>query len=534
MSDIKLKNTPNKKIKTINKSIIQAERFKDNFIRTKEKVNEAIDDDNSTNEYSSNKVMFVADRSFNDGANTFNKHGQKALFKTKDNYKKIKTMLNKSQTKNKARQTIKNSKNSIKTSREVVKNTQKIAKESIKIKQYTMKVAQKTVQGVKLTVKATISMVKSIIAGTKALISAIVAGGWIAVVVILVICLVNLLVGSVFGIFFSGEKVSKDSFTMKDLIAECNQEFSDKLQTIQDQNSHEDYVLDGSMAPWKDILLIYTVKISNGINEKDVITIDDNKKSIFKQIFWDMNILSSEVKEELVIERGINANESPKEIQKKVLHIKITPKSIDEMRVQYNFNLEQNKQLTELSDKKYSSLWNGVIYGSNSGEVIDWKQYDTSWKNTRIGNTDKTIGNIGCLVTSIAILIEKSGIDTKIKPFNPGTFVEALNKNGGFDNVGNLQYLAIEKVIPGFKYGGNINLREKTRNEKLNLITQYLSQGFLITIEVKGATPGNQHWVAVIEANGNDIIISDPATNQTNLWNAYEWTRTSQFNYFIY
>ena len=39
---------------------------------------------------------------------------------------------------------------------------------------------------------------------------------------------------------------------MKDVIAECNQEFSDKLQTIQDQNPHDDYVLDGNMATWKD------------------------------------------------------------------------------------------------------------------------------------------------------------------------------------------------------------------------------------------------------------------------------------------
>ena len=40
---------------------------------------------------------------------------------------------------------------------------------------------------------------------SKTLVAAIAAGGWVAVVVIIVLCLVGLIAGSVFGIFFSGE-----------------------------------------------------------------------------------------------------------------------------------------------------------------------------------------------------------------------------------------------------------------------------------------------------------------------------------------
>lgn len=141
--------------------------------------------------------------------------------------------------------------------------------------------------------------------------------------------------------------------------------------------------------------------------------------------------------------------------------------------------------------------------------------------------------NIGCLVTSIAILIEKSGVPTpNIELFNPGTFVEALNKNGGFDERGNLYYGPISKVVPNFKYVGNVNLRGKSRSEKLALITQYVNAGYFITEEVKGATPGNQHWVAVTGVNGNNVIMVDPASNQTDMWSAYEWSKSSQFNYF--
>ena len=286
---------------------------------------------------------------------------------------------------------------------------------------------------------------------------------------------------------------------MNEVVAECNQEFADKIQSIQDTNPHEDYVLDGSMASWKDILLIYTVKQSNGLNATDVVTMDNNKKSILKKIFWDMNSLSSEVKVEKVIEQGVNVNEEPKEVQKKVLHIKITSKTVEDMKLQYNFNAAQNKQLAELSSDKYANLWSGVIYGvNNSGEYVNWRQTDPSWANIKIGNTNSTIGKIGCLVTSIAILIEKSGDNTTISPFNPGTFVEALNKNNGFDSGGNLQYVAVNKAVPGFSYVGNVNLRGKTRSEKLALITQYFNQGYFITTEVKGATPGNQHWLSLI------------------------------------
>src|SRR5699024_3723923 len=94
------------------------------------------------------------------------------------------------------------------------------------------------------------------------------------------------------------------------------------------------------------------------------------------------------------------------------------------------------------------------------------------------------------------------------------------------------QYVAVNKAVPGFSYVGNVNLRGKTRSEKLALITQYFNQGYFITTEVKGATPGNQHWVAVTGVDSINVMIVDPASSQTIMWNAYEVSKTSQFNYF--
>ena len=541
MADIKVKETLKKGVKTIDKAVVQTERFKDTIVRTKEKSEEQVSSNESSVEYASNKVNFAVNRGVDETIHYGNKEGQKALLKTKENYQKGKVKIKKLNHKLKESRNVskgvKQTKNAVKTSKEVAKTAQKTAKETAKASKRAMQVAKetakRTAQGIKLAIKATISAIKGIIAGTKALIAAIAAGGWVAVVVIILICLIGLLCSSIFGIFFSSEKTSSNSVTMTSVISECNQEFADKLQSIQDQNPHDDYVLDGSMASWKDMLLVYTIKVSNGVNEQEVMTIDDNKKNILKQIFWDMNSLSSEVKTENVTEQGINTDEMPKEVSKRVLHIKITSKTAEQMKSDYHFSPAQLKQYNELSSEKYAMLWSGVIYGGiDSGEYVNWRQAGQSWSSIRIGNTSSTIGNIGCLVTSIAILIEKSGANNTITPFNPGTFVEALNKNGGFDSGGNLQYAAVNKVVPNFKYVGNANLRGKSRTEKLALITQYFYQGYFITIEVKGATPGNQHWVAITNVNGNNVVIVDPASDKTDLWSAYEWSKSSQFNYF--
>ncbi len=541
MADIKVKEVGKKTIKTLDKGVIATERLKDTIVHTKEKAESTQSNDSNIIEDGSNKITFVANRTVDETVYHFNKYGKKAVVDTKDNViktkVKIKNIKDKLLAQKNKKVATKGTKTAIKTGKSVAKKTEKVAKESVKASQRALKLARETAKqtarATKAVVKATISAIKGIIAATKALISLLLAGGWVAMVVIVIICLIGLLVGSIFGIFFSSEKTSPNAITMKDVIAECNQEFSDKLQTIQDQNPHDDYVLDGNMATWKDVLIIYTVKQANGFDGSEVITMDDNKKALVKQIFWEMNSLSSEVKTEKVTEQGVNTDEMPKEVEKRVLHIKITSKNAEQMKNDYHFNSAQIRQYNELSSSEYNSLWGGVIYGlNNTGDFINWRQAGQSWSNIRIGNTSSTIGNIGCLVTSIAILIEKSGANTTIVPFNPGTFVEALNNNGGFDEKGNLYYAPINKVVPNFRYIENVNLRGKTRAEKLELIKQYLNLGFHITIEVKGATPGNQHWVAILGVDGNNVNIVDPASDKTDLWSAYEWSKSSQFNYF--
>lgn len=538
MADIKTKDMKPRTVKTIDKAVAWTERVKDPIVYANEKAKDATDGQVNVIDYGEDKIKYVSNRAKDEAIYASKKAGnytkEKTINYAKKKYQKHKLIKGKNKD---IKGTVQKTQKGIKTANRTVKNAEKAAKEAAKASKRALeqgrKLAIKTAKGVKIAVKATISAIKAIIAGVKSLIGMLAAGGAAAVVAIVIICLVGLLVTSIFGIFFSSEKTSKNGITMKDVVAECNKEFGDKLETIQKQNPHDEYILEGNMSSWRDVLLIYTVKQSNGTNKQEVITVDNTKKALIKQIFWDMNEITSEVKTETVKSSSVNTTDVEPDSQKRVLHIYVKSKTADEMKTKYNFSPQQLMQYNELSSNKYANLWNNAIFGSvDSGEYINWRQTDPKWSSIRVGNSSGTLGSIGCLITSISILIEKSGCNTMIKPFNPGTFLEALNKHNGFDGSGNLQYAAVTKAVPAFKYVGNQNLRGKTKDEKLSLIKQYLDSGYYLTAEVKGATKGSQHWVAVIRVENNNVIMVDPGSNQTVMWNAYNYEKTTQFNYF--
>lgn len=117
-------------------------------------------------------------------------------------------------------------KTTIKTSQATAKAAQKSAQTAVKASRQAAQVARAaaktTATGIKAAAKATASAIKAIIAATKALVAAIAAGGWIAVVVIVIICLIGLLAGSCFGIFFSGEDTGTGQ-TMQMVVRESMQ-----------------------------------------------------------------------------------------------------------------------------------------------------------------------------------------------------------------------------------------------------------------------------------------------------------------------
>ena len=270
------------------------------------------------------------------------------------------------------------SKAAIKTAEHTAKATQAAAKASVKAAQRAAQAARVTaraaIAAVKAAVKATAAAVKAIIAGTKALIAAIAAGGWIAVVVILVICLIGMLIGSVFGIFFAGED-SGSGMTMQTVVREINTEYDTRLDEIKSDTAYDVLEMSGSRAVWKEVLAVYSVKTTTDPdNPQEVATMDDNKKQLLTDIFWEMNEISSrtESKTETVITETDDGHGNIVQTEttqtRTYLYITVSHKTAEEMADQYGFDDEQRQMLSELLADENNSLWSQVLYGISVGD----------------------------------------------------------------------------------------------------------------------------------------------------------------------
>ena len=156
------------------------------------------------------------------------------------------------------------------------------------------------------------------------------------------------------------------------------------------------------------------------------------------------------------------------------------------------------------------------------GDYVNWKQYSEPWASVNIGNTSETIKSVGCLATSIAILIKKSGVPTGIENFNPGTFVEKLNQNGGFDQA-SLQWNVVTNIIPSFQYQGKIEFNNLSKSEILSKIKSVIeTPGVYAVVKVNGEQVNlGTHWVAIDAVNGNDVVMIDPGSNNRSLFSTY-------------
>ena len=429
MPDIKTRDVVKGTVKVIDKSAVAAERMKDAYVRTKDKAEHGVfAAESSPEEYAADRTLTGTETAAHEAAHGLDKAGRKGVKTTKENISKAKDYfqrrkadLPKKQTKDAMRrvhrsadtpqkaiktvdrsgktikQTAKSTgKAAVKTTQKSIKTAEQTSRTAIKTTQAAAKTAQKTAQatakaaktaaqtaraaakataaGIKAAVKATAAAVKAIVAGTKALIAAIAAGGWIAVVVIIVICLIGLIVGSCFGIFFSGED-SGTGQTMRQAVQEINADYQSQIDTTRATIIYDELEMSGSRAVWPEVLAVYAVKTTTDPDDpQEVATVDNAKKAILKDIFWRMNELSSRTEsktEEVITETDDghgNIVETTTTVTRTYLYITVSHKTADEMADLYGFNEEQRQQLSELLAEENNSLWSAVLYGISVGD----------------------------------------------------------------------------------------------------------------------------------------------------------------------
>lgn len=429
MPDIKTRDVIKGTVKVIDKSAVAAERMKDAYVRTKDKAEHGVFAAESTpEEYAADHTLTGTETAAHEAAHGLDKAGRKSVKTTKENiskakdyFRRRKANLLKKQTQDAMRrvrrsadatqkaiktvdrsgkaikQTAKSTgKAAVKTTQKTIKTAEQTARTTIKTTQAAAKTAQKTARatakaaktaaqtaraaakataaGIKAAVKATAAAVKAIVAGTKALIAAIAAGGWIAVVVIIVICLIGLIIGSCFGIFFSGED-SGTGQTMRQAVQEINADYQSQIDTTRANITYDELEMSGSRAVWPEVLAVYAVKTTTDPDDpQEVATVDDAKKAILNDIFWQMNEISSrtESKTEKVITETDDGHgnivETATTVTRTYLYITVSHKTAEEMADLFNFNADQRQQLSELLAEENRSMWSAVLYGIYSGD----------------------------------------------------------------------------------------------------------------------------------------------------------------------
>jgi len=266
------------------------------------------------------------------------------------------------------KKTVKGTKTAVKgaktTAKATVKGTKAVVKGTVKAAQLIKKAAIATVKFVKVAVKAIIAAAKATVAAIKGIIAAIVAGGWVAVLIIVIIVIVALVVGSVYAIFVPAEDSGITIYSVKsDLEREYHQRQAELIANCQ----YDILNYEGDIAAWDEMIAVYAVKLNLGDEPQEVATFDKDKAAELKAIFWDMNSISlrTESRTTTVTRYETNADGELVEVQEDVTMIILTvvtdSMSADEISDEYGFSAKQDTMLDELLSEENSELWAGIL-----------------------------------------------------------------------------------------------------------------------------------------------------------------------------
>ena len=291
---------------------------------------------------------------------------------------------------------IKTAQHSAKTAQQAAKATQKAAQATAKAAraaaQAAKTAAKAAVTGAKAAVKATATAIKAAAAAIKGLVAAIAAGGWVAVVIILLICLIALIVGSCFGLFFGSDSTGTGT-SVTQAVSTLNGEYLSHIQEIEDSNPHDRQEItsnDGVLSiNWEDVLAVFSAKVTGAKDGAQVASLDDAQVQQLRDIMWKMNAVSSSTRTESheveVTEVDEDGNETThtETVTETILEITITHKTPDEMARQYSFNSRQKEYLALMSEPENQSLWAELLggYTSGGGQIVN---PDADWIGTGI------------------------------------------------------------------------------------------------------------------------------------------------------
>ena len=197
-------------------------------------------------------------------------------------------------------------------------------------------------------------VLRAIAAAAEKLAAAIGAGGAAAVAVV-VILLVGMLFASPLGILFAGEDTGTE-IKIPDAVATLNGEFTDEIYRIMEEHPYDELDMQEGMEAamlqnWRNVLAVYAVKVSTDEEHGlDVMTMDEEKLQLLREIFFDANKLEYELTTRTVDGERVTT-----------LHISAQIKDAMQMADEYGFTAQQREMLEELLKPDYDDIFLSLI-----------------------------------------------------------------------------------------------------------------------------------------------------------------------------
>ena len=198
-------------------------------------------------------------------------------------------------------------------------------------------------------------VLRAIVAAAEKLAAAIGAGGAAAVSVVVVILLVGMLFASPLGILFAGEDTGTE-IKIPDAVATLNGEFTDEIYRIMEDHPYDELDMQEGMEAamlqnWRNVLAVYAVKVSTDEEHGlDVMTMDEEKLQLLREIFFDANKLEYELTTRTVDSERVTT-----------LHISAQIKDAMQMADEYGFTAQQREMLEELLKPDYDDIFLSLI-----------------------------------------------------------------------------------------------------------------------------------------------------------------------------
>lgn len=381
MADIKFRNvvkgtikTYNGTVKTINRSIKEGTEIK----RITQSSTEALEPSEGLGNAAQGTELYIANKAINSGKRRFANSASNALKLKKRQQttkSKIKTIKH---TADHAKYTAKTGWNnvsaSVKYARQTIKSARQVqsqASKAVTVKQriqLSKNVAKVTIQATKYTLKATYEVIKAtfnfVFAAGTWLTSLIAAGGWIAIMAIILIAVIAGIITSAVGVVFSND--IHDTNSLSKAQSKLNTEFSTVLSSEKAKLiGYEKVVVRPApvITQWNDIVAVYAVRAEKkGISASEF---NDEATELLRQTLWDM--LSFSVSEETVVSESEDVGQA--QVSETFGILNVIYLSVDEAATKYGFS-DSDKELLSAVQEMQLSVKNGII-ASGNGTLIN-------------------------------------------------------------------------------------------------------------------------------------------------------------------